>query len=394
MQKDQLDIRAKDVNDIINLARQTTERELLSYDIFPEPDPNGFSQLVFQQFGQKFRQGIENLISQYNGRDCPTITELQRRLQESTTGLRSGMGGMDGRYPGGSSLDMGAAMGPYGGGREVYGYPSTRGGMSGGMENPLAMFGSGDNEIQSTIIDEVCRSRAKNTLIYINPVNLSGYEFWADYKYDIVKEDAIQDCWYYQLGYWIIEDIFKTINSMNSAYENVLTAPVKRFMQIGFTINMMNPGSVYGSRGMGSLGQANIDKPKYTISSSDGLTESCTGRVSNAEEGIDVVHFNIKVAVNAKSVLPFINELCSAKEHKFYGYPDANSPPQTFKHNQITVLESKIRSIGPDDYMHTFYRYGDEPVVELDMVCEYLFNREGYDIIKPETVIETLNGKG
>ena len=181
---------------------------------------------------------------------------------------------------------------------------------------------------------------------------------------------------------------------MNSAYENVLTAPVKRFMQIGFTINMMNPGSVYGGRGMSSFGQANIDKPKYTTSPNDGLTESCTGRYSNAEEGIDVVHFNIKVVVNAKSVLPFIHELCSVKEHKFYGYPDANSPPQTFKHNQITILESKVRLIGPDDYMHTFYRYGDEPVVELDMVCEYLFNREGYDIIKPETVIETLKGEG
>jgi hypothetical protein len=394
IQVQQLEAQAKDTNDIINLVRQSTERELLSYDIFPEPDPNGFSQLVFQQFGQQYRKNIEDLISRYNGRDCPTITELQRRLQESMAGMRGGAGMEGGRYPGSSfETPMSSSTGLYGGGREMMMPGRGMPGM-GGMDSQMT-FGFGEDDIQQTIIDEVCLSRAKNTSIYINPADLSGYDFWANYKYDVVKEDAIQDCWYYQMGYWITEDIFDTIFSMNSTYENVLTAPVKRFMQIGFTITMMNAGSMggmYGEYGRGAMGQDQGNRPAYVLTARDGLTESCTGRFSNAEDDIDIIHFNITVVVNAKMVLPFIRHLCSAKNHKFTGYPDGNSPPQTFKHNQITVLESTIKSISPNDYMHTFYRYGDDPVVELDLVCEYLLKREGYEVIKPEQVKLTLSG--
>jgi len=32
------------------------------------------------------------------------------------------------------------------------------------------------------------------------------------------------------------------------------------------------------------------------------------------------------------------------------------------------------------------YRYGDEAVVRLDLICEYIFNRDGYDKIKPESI--------
>jgi hypothetical protein len=41
---------------------------------------------------------------------------------------------------------------------------------------------------------------------------------------------------------------------------------------------------------------------------------------------------------------------------------------------------------------HRYYRYGDDNVVELDLVCEYIFNTKGYEPIKPESVKTTLAG--
>ena len=35
---------------------------------------------------------------------------------------------------------------------------------------------------------------------------------------------------------------------------------------------------------------------------------------------------------------------------------------------------------------HRLYRYGDDAVVRLDLICEYIFNKNGYEKIKPESV--------
>jgi hypothetical protein len=36
------------------------------------------------------------------------------------------------------------------------------------------------------------------------------------------------------------------------------------------------------------------------------------------------------------------------------------------------------------------YRYGNGAVMQVDMVCEYLLSRKGYDSIKPEPVKKIL----
>ncbi len=389
---------AKDANEVVNLSRQSTQRELLSYDIFPEPDPNNFTPLVFQQFGGRFRSSIEDLVARFNGRSCPTMAELQRRLENSAAASRMGGRGRNSTgFSSRSSMDssMGSMRMPTMGssGRSALDY---RGGsMEGSRGGGSMLFG---NELGRIIIDEVCLGRAKSTSIYVDPVDLSGYEFWADYKYDVKKEDGVKDCWYYQLACWVIEDIFDTIGTMNSTYENVLTAPVKRLERAGFTtMGVMvsgRGGSMPGGRGYRTTRATEEgDKPKYLLSIKDGLAESCTGRFSKEGDGIDVIHFNVTVIVDVKAVLPFMQQLCSAKEHKFYGYPDGNEPPQTFKHNQITVLETKIISVNPEHWLHMYYRYGEDPVVELDLVCEYIFNRDGYEPIKPEPVKKTLRGE-
>jgi hypothetical protein len=80
-----------------------------------------------------------------------------------------------------------------------------------------------------------------------------------------------------------------------------------------------------------------------------------------------------------------MQQLCSAKQHKFRGF-FGDEQEQIFRHNQIAILESDIRSIDREDETHRLYRYGEDAVVELDLVCEYIFNRSGYDVVKPESV--------
>ena len=127
--------------------------------------------------------------------------------------------------------------------------------------------------------------------------------------------------------------------------------------------------------------------PSYVLSANEGLVESCTGRFTN--DDIDVVHFNVIVVVNVKAVLPFMQQLCRPKQHKFRGFSN-DAVEQTFKHNQITVLESSIEPVDRKDKEHSLYRYGEDAVVILDLICEYIFNKNSYDEIKPESVKESL----
>jgi hypothetical protein len=90
-----------------------------------------------------------------------------------------------------------------------------------------------------------------------------------------------------------------------------------------------------------------------------------------------------------------MQQLCSAKQHVIPDVGplagDPNRKPQdagNSKHNQITVLETKIRSLDQTELegqAHRFYRYGDDTTVELNLICEYIFNKKGYDDIKPES---------
>jgi hypothetical protein len=370
-----------DANEIEKLARQTTQRELLSYVLFPAPDPNGFSGLIFQEFGQRFRKGIDAMVLSVNGRDCPTDVEIERGLESSSALDRSrGMGFSMRSSPiissRSSSRDLSAML--------------DRGGLYGGS----MMF----SNVSRMIIDQMCLARAKEISVYVNPLDIAGYEYWKDYKYDTKKEDALRDCWYHQLAYWIVEDIFSTIRTMNSGYDNVLDAPVKRFMGITFTMGLKasrgGGGAVVRSIGRRRARQdteKQADMPTYIHNEREGLSESCTARYCSND--IDVTHFNFTVIVKTRSVLPFIKELCSAKEHIFRGYPDGTDPPQTFKHNQISVLESKFGSIDLNDMAHRYYRYGDETAVSLDLVCEYIFDVGGYEKLTPEPVEKDLKGE-
>jgi len=323
----------KDAEEIALLARQSSQRQLLSYKIFPAPKDT--STMIFEEFGRQFRQDVNKLLTRINARDCPTEAELQSSLQGSGS-LRSG--------------------------------------------RSTASLYQRSGEVDDMIQEELCRARAESVAVYANPEALSEYEFWGKTAAKDVKgqrfeytgmEQAVKDCWCSQLAYWIFEDVVDTIAACNSDSNSVLTSPVKRLLAVNFTTSdMMTMGT-------------SEKKASYVLSLEDGLTVPWTGRISS--DYIDVVHFNLAVVVSTKAILPFIQQLCSAKQHKFRGFL-GQEPEQIFRHNQITVLESNISSIDRKDKAHQNYRYGENAVVELNLICEYIFDKAGYDEIKPESI--------
>lgn len=324
-----------DANQITLLARQTTQRELLSYKIFPEPKDT--SMLIFDEFGRLYREGIEDLIESVNGRDCPTDVELEQSLQRTGTPRRRRTGG----------------------------------------RRPI----SRSRGVDATITDALCREKAESASVYVNASDLPGYELWGSYKYNTRKE-AVEDCWYWQLAYWIIEDVFETVKAMDSGSSSVYTSPVKRVLWVSFS------GGKTTTKGSGS--RAGGEEPVYVREAKDGLADSFTGRVSN--DKIDVVHFELSVLVDSKAVLGFMKELCSVKKHVFRGHSGSEAA-ETYEHNQITVLESTTSAVDMESDEHSLYRYGDDSVVELDLICEYILERSGHDALKPEAVKEVVEEK-
>jgi len=360
---------AADANQITALAEQTT-------------DPNrGVSGLTFVEFGRRFRSGIDELIKQVNGGISPTQEEIENRLEDSAArrNRRPGMG-MGMGMPGEFGDPYSSGMMP----RRLGALPGTTGFRS---------------EIDKMIIDNFCEDRARSLSVYVNPIDIAGYTHWENYKFDPNMEKAVKDTWYHQLSYWVIEDIFKTIKKLNEG-KNILTAPVKRFQNISFTMGLKRPGSrrsstavirAVGGRTRDQDDQEESDRPFYIVEDKDGLTESLTARYTEDGSPVDVIHFSLTVVVANKDLLSFLQELCSAKEHQFRGYPDGSGPVQNFTHNQITVLEMKSGAVNEYSPDHINNRYGDESVVILDLICEYIFYNKAYDSIMPQVVKEDID---
>jgi len=335
-----------DANQIAVLAKQSSRRELLSYKIFPEPKDT--SSLIFDEFRDRFLDGLDELLVKVNAKDCPTDAELERAINSSSA--------FNSRT------------------RRV----RSRGGRR-GRSSQL-------NEVDDMIVAELCRARAESTNVYGNSADLSGYGFWEAFEYTGMDK-AVGECWYWQLGYWIIEDVINTIVATNSESESVLTSPVKRLINLSFTKSVRSFSSRSRGRRRRQATGAGGDRPSYVLSIGDAFTEPCTGRLCS--DDIDIVHFSLSVLVRTKDVPLFMQQLCSFKEHKFKGF-SGNEPERTFIHNQIAILEYDISKIDRSSEEHKLYEYGEDALAKLDLICEYIFNRKGYDEIKPEAIKKAL----
>lgn len=325
-----------DANEIEFLAQQSTQRQLLSCGLFPEPKDN--SVLIFRGFGRRFRAAVEGLVADVNAGSCPTAAQLNDIIKSDYT-VRSGR------------------------------------------------RSRGAREVEAAIRDGLCLQNAKSCSVYANPAVLDIYNFWEKYKYVDAQtwDESIQHCWYSQLAYWIIEDVFRTIETMNTDSKTVLTSPVKRLMNVSFPANKAVRGMKVPARGAKKSGD---DKPSYVIAPEQLLGSSFTRRVCN--EDMDVVHFESTVILDSAAVTAFMRQLCSAKAHSFTGW-DGDGPEQIFKHNQITILEYTISAVDRENVEHEHYCYGDDAVVELELTCEYLFHKAGYEEIMPPAVTKDIS---
>lgn len=380
-----------DAEQIGLLARQSSQRPLLNDKIFPEPKDT--SRLIFEEFGSRFREALDGLIEQVNGGLCPTEVELEMNLQKPvSSGLRSSPRGRQASLPARRALLPGRSA-PSPGRRSEFGIVRRPSSQRSTSRRPLRRrptsrraYGNVD-ERETIITDVLCLEKAESASVYVDPADLSGYEFWKEYRYyDVATEEAIKDCWYYQLSYWIMEDVFDTVGSINSASDSVFTSPVKRVLSVGFSKGQSRSMSSYRATARTTGRTTATDEPQYVVSPENALVKSWTTRQCNSD--IDVVHFNLAVVVSRKAGLSFMEQLCSGKEHEFKGYLTEESQAKKLKHNQITILQSNISPVDPEEESHRLYRYGDDAVVRLDLVCEYIFKRAGYDEIKPQSIKE------
>ncbi len=368
VEKMRQDQHTNDIKGVVNLATQCTLRELINYGVFPPTDD---SQQLFDEYGQDYSLAVESLVRSMQALDAPSDMEIRSALNES---MQTASGGA-GRYRG---------MG--------YGGYSNRTGLSGAMR--------GNDNTRKAMLDAICSKRAEEIRVYANPNLFKWYAYWGDFQY-VGAEPAIQDCWYSQLAYWICEDVVATINNLNTDSQNVYSSPVKRLLGVSFREAVDYP-KITGRVGYGGIvaavrrytrGDYNDgefssrgDAPEYIRYAEGGVlgVETWMGRVCN--DDIDVVHFSVGVITSSSAVMSFMEELCSAKDHVYRKGYKKDGEQVTFQHNQVSILKSEVIAVERDAPENANYRYGDEAVVRLDLVCEYIFNRVGYDKIKPESI--------
>ena len=328
----------EETNKIKELAAQSSQRDLITYNYKLFPEPVDQSQQIYFGFGKQYRIAIEELIKAMNALDAPSQEEIRNK--------------------------------------------------TGGGRRPVAGSGGhGDRTMaaQDPRVDALCLRRAREVSVYVNPSAFAWYPFWESYEFS-GKNQALEDCWDSQMAFWVYEDIADTIEKTNSNIENVLSAPVKRLLGVRFTgpVIVGQDTSRSSSRTMGVAGVR--DKPNYVSSllPSFFLATSPTGRVCN--DDVDIIHFAVSVLIDSHSILSFMKELCNEKPHSFYPDFIQSGQPVEVRHNQITILQSDLKVIDKSDSVHELYRYGKGAVVRLDLICEYQFNRSGYDAIKPEAI--------
>lgn len=336
------DQHAKEAEEVEKSARYNSRRGLISYDIFPKPRDT--SQQIFIEFGRKFREAIDGpggLIKRMNALDAPSEIDIMKETERKGGTFETRKRSTSRRK---KKKDTGGAM-----------------------------------------RDAICRRRAEEISVYANPKIFKWYDFWEDYEF-IGSETALKECWYTQNSYWVYEDVVETIRMMNANSDCVFTSPVKRLVGISFI------GSVpeLSDRIRPSISMYFEDVIGYVLTLEDEPVgvQTWTGRKGNNK--IDVIHFYLSVIIDSKTLMPFMRELCSEKEHDYREGYQEDGAVSTYKHNQITILKSRISSVVKTSVAHSNYKYGSDAVIRLDLACEYIFNRGGYDMIKPKPIKELL----
>ncbi|AQT68607.1 hypothetical protein STSP2_01775 [Anaerohalosphaera lusitana] len=335
------DQHAAEVKKVDTIATQSTKRDLVSARlrnyILPEPaEPNP---RLFDKFAAAYLDELRSLLDSMNALDAPSESEIDAELAKMSPGSYS---------------------------RRNYG------GRSRNSRNA--------DDSQEAIIDALCEERAASISVYAGPEAFRWYDYWDNFEFDGIN-NALDDCWYSEISNWVYRDIVDTIKTVNAGSNSVQQSDVKRLIGVSF--------SSYADYPKKRETKFSNDWPDYVVDYTPGIFGVTPWTARKCDDNIDVIQFSTAVLINSKAVPDFLNALCSEKDHTFSGFR-GDQEEQTFEHNQITVLEYAQGAIDPDAEVHDNYRYGDSPVVRLDLVCEYIFYKKGYDEIKPKSIKDYL----
>ena len=245
----------------------------------------------------------------------------------------------------------------------------------------------------------------------VNSFSLSGaQQYGPDYPFKIAdwayaaEQPALDELWEGQVQLWIIRDIMTTIAQANSRqvpradgsveFEplNVMQAPIKRLIRLDVVdgyVGLHSGGGIHaaGGRGGGAMGggaaaSAVGDKEVSTVYPAPALASlpteeqpvidsfyfGPTGRFSNSI--FDVRHVRLTLHASWESLPMFFEQL-----------------RQT---NFMTVIDMQCTDVDEYDALASGYVYGQDDVVELQLVIETLWFRSWTTELMPQMVRDAL----
>jgi hypothetical protein len=82
---DRLEGEVKQIDDLI---RQSSQRELIAWNIFPEPKDT--SSQVYVEYGKNFQKAIERMLEELKALDAPSENEIRQRTGTARTATEGG----------------------------------------------------------------------------------------------------------------------------------------------------------------------------------------------------------------------------------------------------------------------------------------------------------------
>jgi hypothetical protein len=240
------------------------------------------------------------------------------------------------------------------------------------------------DDAMRNVADNMRSDVAKKCLIYVDP---QAFSIFPGIQVTQIPEPST--IFWAQIGLWVQQDVAHALSSMNQKSANVMEAPVKELMKIGFEqIGTMSngataqtvptplfvypgltyqPGSIAAAPAPPQPGAA----PAATIdATSRDYTLSPTGRESNPM--YDVVHFDVDLVVDASAVQQVIAGL------------EVGQYISVIQMDSLDSVDSSVtRTAG--------YFYGDKPCVKLHLRCEELFLRKWLEPLIPPAIKAQLN---
>ena len=339
---------------VLALVQATTERSLLSQDVFPRPRDRITTNSLYKQFAENYTGFLTQLRQMIGAGERPTQTEQDTALEQLT------------RSDGASANWASSTINPAG-----------RSGRFGGTASAT--------DLQSLrLIVELRQRKAKSMKVYAPSEAFCCYTYWRGQPEAASMKKMIKESWFTQLAAWIQEDVALAIMQMNAESPNVLTSPIKRLMAVQFSGQTPTGqatravSSSTPSRMTRTEGEASELLPEYydEAAAAGDIKKAYTGRLGN--DLIDVVHFDVIVVMEDSRIGDFINALQGPKYTSRENYPRA----------QITVLGLNVESIDLESHAADGYYYGPGALKRVLLPCEYFFFKKGYQRFKPREVIE------